>query len=76
MIFAPFPVVEVAKDRNAFGFGGPLTIHKLVSFAVDAISFVALRDVIEAMLGMEVRNPLINEIAYIMEISLSGCACT
>ena len=52
-ILSSFPVVEIPEDRDAPGLRCPLSVDETFVVFVQAVSFIALRDVVQATLGLE-----------------------
>lgn len=66
-----FPIVEIAENRNALGVGSPLSVHKLPSFFMNTIFFVALRNHIQSVLHLELSLSLVYELPNLIEVALN-----
>ena len=52
-VLASFPAIEFTKDRDVLSLWSPLTINVFLTHLVNAVSFVALGDLVEAVFSME-----------------------
>jgi len=72
MILAPFPTIELSEQGDAFRSGGPLSVDVLVALAVQTVGLVALREMVQAGLALELGQALGDQVLDSEEVVLSG----
>ena len=59
-ILASLPSIELSENGDILSLGCPLAVDVLLPIAMDAVTLVTLRHLIEAVLRLEIGELLIN----------------
>lgn len=59
-VFSSLPAIELSEDGDILRLRRPLSIDVLLSISMDTVTLVALRDLVQAILSLELREFLID----------------